>query len=131
MSNLDLAKRVIAQRKASEERQKQMEEEQLKYQAQTQQTVTIDPGSIAAMNGMNFVPVSTAQSIWQHRSQQLKDLGQLLKSERQAQCLTQRQVAQRAGLSETTVGRFEKHGWGSISAVLSIISALNKKITLS
>lgn len=54
-----------------------------------------------------------------------------LKAERQAQCLTQRELARRSGMSQGTVTRAENSGWVSYTCLLRLAQALGKQITLS
>jgi len=59
-----------------------------------------------------------------------KNLGQLIRKERKAQALTQRNLAYKAGMSQASVTRAEKHGWVSISAWIKLAHALNKQLTI-
>ena len=54
-----------------------------------------------------------------------------LKTERNNQGLTQRQIAAKANLSQGTITRAERHGQISIWALLRIVDALGKKIQLT
>lgn len=54
-----------------------------------------------------------------------------IKEERLRQGLTQRQLAQKAGMSQATITRAEKNAWVSIWAILRIAAALGKSLKIT
>ena len=54
-----------------------------------------------------------------------------LKTKRAAKCITQRELALKAGMSQGTVTRAEVHGWVSIWTMLRLLDALDAKITIT
>lgn len=97
------------------------------------------PNSIAALTAaLNAVSNPPAQSnptqIYNMGSGQNGAMAQLcadLRTERNNQGLTQRQLAAKANMSQGTITRAERHGWISIWALLKITSALGKQIKLT
>ena len=55
----------------------------------------------------------------------------VIKSERIAQGLTQRQLATKCNLSQGTITRAERNGWISFSCLLRIANGLGKEIILN
>ena len=58
------------------------------------------------------------------------NLKQIVKQERKAQGLTQRQLATMANMSQGSITRAEKHGWVSYYAWIKIAHALGKQLTI-
>jgi len=61
----------------------------------------------------------------------LDNLRKAVKLERNNQGLTQREIANKAHLSQATITRAERHMWISIYSLLKIIKALNKELILN
>ena len=56
-------------------------------------------------------------------------LQELIRQERKNQKLSQRGLAQRAGCSQGTITRAERHLWISLHCLINIVKALGKELT--
>jgi ribosome-binding protein aMBF1 (putative translation factor) len=61
----------------------------------------------------------------------MQNIQAAIKAERKAQQLTQRQLASKAGMSQASITRLERHGWVSIYTMIRVIDALGKQLTIA
>ena len=71
----------------------------------------------------------TQSSSWRAQDD-VDNLKQIVKQERKAQALTQRQLAIMANMSQGSITRAEKYGWVSYHAWIKIAHALGKQLTI-
>jgi DNA-binding XRE family transcriptional regulator len=85
--------------------------------------VTMNPVVVLPTNTQK-APVTNSQRAWTS----IKETGKYLRTARYAQGLTQMQVAAKAGLSDSTIARIEKHGWASLHTMAKVADALDLTI---
>lgn len=84
--------------------------------------------ALANLNMQQTSPSTTVQPSQAYNN--LKNLGEEIKTERMAQGLTQRDLAIKARMSQGSVTRAEKHGWVSIHCIIRLANALGKNLTI-
>lgn len=78
-------------------------------------------------NNQTYIPPQY-QSIYRIR---MDEISQMIKTERKNLKWSQRKLALKSGYSQGTITRIEKHGWCSISAIIHVLEAMGKKISLT
>jgi DNA-binding XRE family transcriptional regulator len=115
----------------------------LKIQKQNQTAQTTGQNIAQAINnGMHNANFVVQQSNQFHANQApavsvspsrtaMQNIQATIKAERKAQQLTQRQLASKAGMSQASITRLERHGWVSIYTMIRVIDALGKQLTIA
>lgn len=97
----------------------------LKEKSQPKTEQVFDAKTFATIQAINI-----SKNIGEKVTDNWKNIQEELLKERLAQGLTQREVATKASMSQATVTRAERHMQISLSCLMRIAAALNKKITL-
>lgn len=102
-------------------------------EALKKQSQPVPKGISTALKALNAInqPQSNSNPYASPVRSNMEEIQNGIKKERNSQGMTQRQLANKAGMSQGTITRAERHGWISLTCLFRIANALNKKLILN